>query len=160
MKYVLVALFLGLVLGCSQKQPDAHLMRESMLNFSISNTKKIELGEGQNRSYITITYLNPIAHELITQEREKFIVGSYGASGAREIPKIALANFEINGLSKEEIRVRKVLFGDPLLSLIPSANPWTEYLLIEAPKTQEIQMMIRFENDQFSQVSVNFQKDY
>lgn len=82
------------------------------------------------------------------------------ATGEQSTPLVKLANFEVNQLPKEEIKVKNLTFEDPLLALISSANPWTDYLLVEAPKTEDIDMTISFENDQSRRVSATFRKDY
>lgn len=162
MRYVFVIALTGLLLGCSSKQVDATLEKDTMLNYSMTNSKKVELSHPSShaKTFVTITYLNPIKHTLIKNEKEQFLVGTYMATGEESIPKVALANFEVNTLPKEEINVRPLRFDDPLLTVISSANPWTDYLLVEAPKTDDINMTIRFENDLSSGVSVNFRKDF
>ncbi len=162
MRYVFLVALTWLFLGCASKQPDASVENDKMLNFSMANSKKVELSHpsSPSKTFVTITYLNPIKHELITQAREQFIVGTYMATGEQSLPKVLLANFEINDSPKEEIKITPLAFGHPLLSLISSANPWTDYLLVEAPISEKIEMTIRFENDLSSSVSVTFRKDY
>lgn len=162
MKYAVAIVIVGLLTGCATKQTDAKVHNDTMLNFSVANSKKIELIDPSTtaKTYVMITYLNPIKHALITQESEKFIVGTYMATGEQSTPLVKLANFEVNQLPKEEIKVKHLTFEDPLLALISSANPWTDYLLVEAPKTEDINMTISFENDQLRRVSATFRKDY
>jgi len=162
MRYAFLLVFGVLILGCSSKQPDASLENDKLLNFGMANSKKLELinPDSKAKTYVLVTYLNPIKHELITGDYEQFIVGTYMATGEEAIPKVALANFEVNTLPKEEIKVSKLPFDSPLLKLISSSNPWTDYILVEAPKTDDINMTIRFENDHSGRVSAKFQKDY
>ena len=162
MRYVFLVALSWLIIGCSSKQPDASVEQDKMLNFGMANSKKVELSRpnSPSKTFVTITYLNPIKHALITNEKEQFIVGTYMATGEESIPKVTLANFEVNTLPKEEIKVSSLPFNHPLLRIISSANPWTDYVLVEAPKTDAIDMTIRFENDLSSSVSVTFRKDY
>ena len=162
MKYAVAIVIVGLLTGCATKQPNERVHNDTMLNFSVANSKKIELIDPSStaKTYVMITYLNPIKHELITQESEKFIIGTYMATGEQSIPFVKLANFEVNQLPKEEIKVKHLTFEHPLLALVSSANPWTDYLLVETPKTNDINMTISFENDQLRRVSATFQKDY
>lgn len=162
MRYVFLVALVWLIVGCSSKQPDTSIEKDKMLNFGMANSKKVEISHASSKvkTFVTVTYLNPIKHELITNEKEQFVVGTYMATGEESIPKVVLANFEVNSLPKEEITVTPLGFDNPLLSIISSANPWTDYLLVEAPKTDDINMTIRFENDQSSGVSVMFRKDF
>lgn len=162
MRYVLVIGAILGFLGCVHAQPSFDVEHEKLLDFGMANSKKIELldPKSEAKTYVIVTYLNPIKHELVTQESEKFIVGTYVATGAPTASKVTLANFEVNHLPKEEIKVSVLPHGHPLLKLISSANPWTEYLLVEAPKTEQIDMNISFENDQATRLFVKFQKDY
>jgi hypothetical protein len=162
MRYVFLLVVCALIVGCSSKQPDVGLENDKMLNFGMANSKKLELFNPHSnaKTYVVITYLNPIKHALITGKYEQFIVGTYMATGEEALPKVALANFEINNFPKEEIKVSKLSFDSPFLTLVSSANPWTDYLLVEAPISDTIDMTISFENDRSSRVSASFQKDY
>jgi len=162
MRYVFLVALAWLIVGCSSKQPDASIEKDKMLNFGMTNSKKVEIihASSKVKTFVTITYLNPIKHELITNEKEQFVVGTYMATGEESTPKVTLANFEVNTLPKEEIKVTPLSFDNPLLSIVSSSNPWTDYVLVEAPKTDDINMTIRFENDQSSSVSVMFRKDF
>ncbi len=162
MKYASLFLSAVLLAGCSYKEFPAHQQGEKTLDFGMVNSKKIELAEDNSsvKSYIIVTYLNPISHPLVTQEKEKFLIGIYTASGNESAPKVVLKNFTVNEFSKESLNVREVSFNDPLLALVSSANPWSEYLLVEAPKTDKVDMLIGFENDRSKRVTASFRKDY
>ena len=161
MKYGSLVVAVSLVFfGCSSK-PLAHLESEKLLDFGMANSKKVEvLNDKDSKTYFTITYLNPIHHELINPlESEKFIVGTYVATGDANLESMVPKNFKVND-SNESISVTKLDKDAPLLSLISSSNPWTEYLLIEAPYTKKHKMKLSFENDHSVKVSVDFQKDF
>lgn len=162
MKYASFFLSVVLLTGCSYKEFTAHQHSEKTLDFGMVNSKKIELVEENSeiKSYIIVTYLNPISDPLITQENEKFLIGIYTTAKDQSTPKVKLKNFTVNGLLVESSHVRELPFNDPLLGLISSAHPWAEYLLVEAPKTNKIDMLISFENDHSKRVTVSFQKDY
>ncbi|MDD2382981.1 MAG: hypothetical protein PHN18_02190 [Sulfurospirillaceae bacterium] len=161
MKYSSIVMMFSLVfLGCSSK-PLASFENEKLLDFGMVNSKKIELlNDKDSKTYFTVTYLNPIKHELInSQESEQFIIGTYVATGEGTTRSMELSNFEVND-SNESISVTKLEKDAPLLTLISSSNPWTEYLLVEAPYHKEHKMKLSFENDRSEKVSVTFQKDF
>lgn len=136
MKYGSLLMAVSLVfLGCSSK-PLAHIENEKLLDFGMANSKKVEiLSDKDTKIYFTITYLNPIQHELINPlESEKFIIGTYVATGEAKMQSMEPTNFKVND-SNESISVTKLDKDAPLLSLISAFNPWTEYLLVEAPYT-------------------------
>ena len=162
MRYAFLLVVCALIVGCASKQPDASLENDKMLNFGMANSKKLEIinPHSKAKTYVLVTYLNPIKHELITGNFEQFVIGTYMATGEEATPKVALANFEVNNLPKEEIRVTPLPYDSPLLTLISTSNPWTDYILVEAPKTKSLDMTIRFENDHSGKVSASFQKDY
>ncbi|MBP1680518.1 MAG: hypothetical protein H6Q35_857 [Proteobacteria bacterium] len=158
MRYLAVILVAFLMSGCVSKLADNE--GEKTLDYSMANSKKIEIKNSEtSKTFVIITYLNPINHELVTQESEKFIVGTYKASGDSSFEKVTLSGFQVNG-SDENITVEPLHKDFPLLKLVPTANTWTNYVLVQAPKTDEIKMEISFENDPLQRVSVKFQKDF
>lgn len=158
MRYLAVILVAFLMSGCVSKLADNE--GEKTLDYSMANSKKIEIKNSEtSKTFVIITYLNPINHELVTQESEKFIVGTYKASGDSSFEKVTLSGFQVNG-SDENITVELLHKDSPLLKLVPTANTWTNYVLVQAPKTDEIKMEISFENDLSQRVSVKFQKDF
>lgn len=158
MRYLAVILVAFLMSGCVSKLADNE--GEKTLDYSMANSKKIEIKNSEtSKTFVIITYLNPINHELVTQESEKFIVGTYKASGDSSFEKVTLSGFQVNG-SDENITVEPLHKDSPLLKLVPTANTWTNYVLVQAPKTDEIKMEISFENDLSQRVSVKFQKDF
>lgn len=158
MRYLAVILVAFLMSGCVSKLADNE--GEKTLDYSMANSKKIEIKNSEtSKTFVIITYLNPINHELVTQESEKFIVGTYKASGDSSFEKVTLSSFQVNG-SDENITVEPLHKDSPLLKLVPTANTWTNYVLVQAPKTDEIKMEISFENDLSQRVSVKFQKDF
>ena len=158
MRYLAVILVAFLMGGCVSKLADNE--GEKTLDYSMANSKKIEIKNSEtSKTFVIITYLNPINHELVTQESEKFIVGTYKASGDSSFEKVTLSGFQVNG-SDENITVEPLHKDFPLLKLVPTANTWTNYVLVQAPKTDEIKMEISFENDLSQRVTVKFQKDF
>lgn len=158
MRYLAVILVAFLMSGCVSKLADNE--GEKTLDYSMANSKKIEIKNSEtSKTFVIITYLNPINHELVTQESEKFIVGTYKASGDSSFEKVTLSGFQVNG-SDENITVEPLHKDSPLLKLVSTANTWTNYVLVQAPKTDEIKMEISFENDLSQRVSVKFQKDF
>ncbi len=162
MRYMLGVLSLFLIFGCSSKQPDVQAEEEKVLNFGMTQSKKIEMIDTttQAKTFITITYLQPLKHPLIDQNKEQFIVGVYHMDGVSEAFKTPLKNFSINAIPKESIHVTSLKSDSPLLELVSSSNPWTQYLLVEAPKVDQIDMTIEFESGRSQKVSAKFRKDY
>ena len=160
MRYVFVMMLGWLFLGCSSSYDALHVESERVLDFGMANSKKLEIiNSPTSKTYIMITYLNPIKHELIKNDSEKFIVGYYVATGENEIQKAVFSNFVING-KKEEIKVSPLNKDAEILKLVSSSNPWSDYLLVEAPFTEKIDMNISFENDHSMQVLAKFRKDF
>ncbi|WP_041957028.1 hypothetical protein [Sulfurospirillum arsenophilum] len=158
MRYFAMVLVAFLMSGCASKL--AHDEGEKTLDYSMANSKKIEIKNSEtSKTFVTITYLNPINHELITQESEKFIVGTYMATGNGSFDKVELSGFQVNG-SDENVTVTPLAQDASVLKLVSSVNAWTNYVLVQAPKTEEIKMEISFENDHSARVTVKFQKDY
>ncbi len=162
MRYTLALLTLLLFVGCTSKQPDPKEQSDKLLNFGMTQSKKIEMIEPKThaKTYVTITYLQPLKHDAIDREKEQFIVGVYYMSGVSELSKTTLRNFTINGKSNEQIRVTPLRSDAPLLKLVSSSNPWSDYVLVEADKMEAIDMTIGFENGQLQKVSAAFRKDY
>lgn len=158
MRFTAVVLVAFLMSGCASKLADN--MDEKTLDYSMANSKKIEIKNSEtSKTFVIITYINPINHELVTQESEKFIVGTYKASGDGAFEKVTLSGFQVNG-SDENLTVSPLNRDYPLLKLLPTTNAWTNYVLVQAPKTDEIEMEISFENDQSQRVPVKFRKDF
>ena len=158
MRYMAVVLVAFLMSGCASKLADN--MGEKTLDYSMANSKKLEIKNSEtSKTFVIITYLNPINHELVTQESEKFIVGTYKASGDGSFEKVALSGFQVNS-SDENVTVSPLSKDFPLLKLVPTANTWTNYVLVQAPKTDEIEMEISFESDPSQRVSAKFRKDF
>lgn len=161
MKYAFLAFAsLWFLSGCSSSADALHVEHEKMLDFSMANSKKIEIVNSKtSKTYVTMTYLSPISHDAIDKETEKFIVGIYTATGDNEGPVVTLSNFKVNG-SSEDVKVVALEKTEPLLKLISNTNPWTQYFLVEAPYTEKIKMNLSFESDRSQKVSAVFQKDY
>ena len=158
MQYGLMVLVVLILQGCATKLADDQ--HEKLMDYGMFNSKKIEIKNSEtSKTYVTITYLNPISHELITQESEKFIVGTYRATGDGSFEKVTLSGFKVNG-SDENLTVTALPQEAPLLKLVSSTNALTNYVLVQAPKTEQIKMEFSFENDQSKRVTTNFQKDY
>lgn len=158
MRYVVGILVMFLMSGCISKL--AENVDEKTLDYGMTNSKKIEIKNSEtSKTFVTITYINPINHALVTQESEKFIVGTYKASGDGSFEKVMFSGFQVNG-SDENLTVTPLSQDYPLLKLVSAANAWTNYVLVQAPKTDQIKMEISFENDQSQRVAVKFQKDF
>jgi hypothetical protein len=159
LKYGLIALSTLVLSGCASKLADAE--EEKVLDYSMTYSKKIEIvHSATSKTFVTVTYLTPLIHENVTQETEKFIVGTYLATGdGSSSPLIKLFGFMINN-EQEEVKVTPLTHDSPLLKLVPSANAWTNYVLVEAPKSDKLKMEISFESDQTQRVSAAFQKDF
>lgn len=161
MKYTfLILTSLFLFSGCASSVDALHVENEKVLNFGMANSKKVEIiNSNTSKTYVIITYLNPIEHELITKDTEKFIVGTYLATGDDSENQVELSNFEINGV-REGIKVSVLDKDAPLLKLVSSSNPWARYILVESPLSEEIDMKFSFESDHSKRVSAVFRKDY
>ena len=158
MRYFSMVLVAFLMSGCASKL--AHNEGEKTLDFSMANSKKIEIKNSEtSKTFVTITYLNPINHELVTQESEKFIVGTYMATGDGAFDKVTFSGFKVNG-SDENLTVTALTQDAPVLKLISTSNAWTNYVLVQAPKTENYKMDFSFGNDPSQMVTVKFQKDY
>jgi len=158
MRYTLIVLAVLMMQGCATKlAEDQH---EKLMDYGMSNSKKVEIKNSEtSKTFVTITYLNPINHELVTQESEKFIVGTYMATGDGAFEKATFSGFKING-SDENLTVIPLTQESPVLKLISSSNAWTNYVLVQAPKTENYKMDFSFGNDPLQMVTVKFQKDY
>ncbi len=159
MRYVIVVFLAFLMSGCASKL--AHDEGEKVLDYGMTNSKKVEIKHSEkSRTFVIITYLNPLNHPLVTNESEKFIVGTYLATGeGNTVASTTLSHFLVNG-KEEGVRVTPLEKNDPLLKLVSSSNAWTEYLLVQAPYSETINMQLSFESDHSQRVSVVFQKDF
>ncbi|WP_333803558.1 hypothetical protein [Sulfurospirillum sp.] len=158
MRYALMVLVALMMNGCATKLADDQ--HEKLMDYGMVNSKKIEIKNSEtSKTFVIITYLNPINHELVDQESEKFIVGTYMATGNGAYEKAELSGFQVNG-SDENLSVTSLKQDAPVLKLVSTVNAWTNYVLVQAPKTEDINMEVSFENDQSQRVSVKFQKDY
>jgi len=158
MRYISMVLIVFLMAGCASKLSEND--GEKTLDYGMTHSKKIEITNSEtSKTFVTITYLNPIKDELVTQESEKFIVGTYKATGDGAFDKIMLSKFKVNG-SDDNITVTPLEQNASLLKLIASANAWTNYVLVQAPKTEQVKMEISFENDHSGKVSATFRKDF
>ena len=158
MRYFAVVLSVFLMSGCASKLSENE--SEKTLDYSMINSKKVEIKNSEtSKTFVTITYLNPINHELVTQESEKFIVGTYMATGDGSFDKVTLSGFRVNG-SDENVTATPLNQDAPVLKLISNSNAWTNYVLVQAPKTENYKMDFSFGNDPSQMVTVNFQKDY
>jgi len=158
LNYALVALSSLMIMGCASKLAD--LESEKVLDYGVTNSKKIEIiNSPTSKTFVTITYLNPIEDEVVTQDTEKFIVGTYLATGNGADEKMKFSGYMVNG-SEEGVIVTPLSNDDPLLKLIASANLWTNYVLVESPKTDKLKMEFSFENGHSGKVSATFEKDY
>ncbi|AFL68036.1 hypothetical protein [Sulfurospirillum barnesii] len=158
MRYIMGVCLMFLISGCASKLADN--ASEKVLDYGMTHSKKVEIIHSKtSRTFVTITYLNPLNHPLVTQNHEQFIVGTYRATGEESFVKTTLRAFEVNGKT-EEVRVTPLEKDNPLLTLVSSSNAWTDYVLVEAPYTSTIKMELSFETDHSKRVSVGFRKDY
>jgi len=158
LKYAFVAVSSLMITGCTSKYAD--IESEKVLDYGVTNSKKIEIvNSPTSKTFVTITYLNPIQHEAVTQDTEKFIVGTYLATGNGANDKMKFSGYTVNG-SKEGVKVTPLSQDNPLLKLVASSNIWTSYILVESPKTDKIKMQLSFESDHSGTVSATFEKDY
>lgn len=158
MRYGLMVLVVLMMQGCATNLVDNQ--HEKLMDYGMSNSKKVEIKNSEtSKTFVTITYLNPINHELVTQESEKFIVGTYMATGDGSFEKTTLSHFKING-SDANITVTPLSQDAPVLGLISSLNAWTNYVLVQAPKTEQVKMEFSFESGPSKRVTTKFQKDY
>lgn len=158
MRYMSLVLVSFLMWGCASKLAENE--GEKTLDYGMTHSKKIEIINSEtSKTFVTVMYVNPINHELVTQESEKFIVGTYKATGDGTFDTISLSKFKVNG-SDENVTVTPLEANAPLLKLIASVNAWTHYVLVQAPKTEDVKMEISFENDHSQRVSATFRKDF
>ena len=158
MRYMSLVLVAFLMSGCISKLAENEA--EKTLDYGMTNSKKVEIKNSEtSRTIITMTYLNPIAHDLITQESEKFVVGTYVTSKTGTGTPATLSKFLVNG-SAENVSVTPLAADAEVLKLIPSTNAWAKYVLVQAPKTEKLKMELSFENDRSEKVLATFQKDY
>ena len=157
-KYGLMALSASMLLGCATKLADAE--DEKTLDYIMTKSKKFEIVHSPtSKTFVSVTYLNPISHDSIVQDSEKFIVGTYLKTSDGEFRKVSLSGFEING-RKDYVTVKPITLENPLMKLISSANEWSNYVLVEAPKTEQLKMQFSFENGHSQRVSAEFRKDF
>lgn len=75
-RFMGIALISFSMFGCASKLVDAE--NEKVLDYSMTNSKKLEIvNSATSKTFVTVTYLNPLTHEDVNQESEKFIVGTY-----------------------------------------------------------------------------------
>ncbi|MBR8462565.1 hypothetical protein KDE12_06825 [Campylobacter sp. faydin G-105] len=153
-KFILFATFIALFTACSNK----NIIHEPLKNEILAYTSKSELIDGQDRTLIIATYLNPIYQSKISiANQEKFLVAINPKESEIDVTSITLNN-ENNGTT-----VRMLESNDELLGLSGFNMPWSRYYEITAPTKIADKLTLKFniitcETCPSKQVLLEFQK--
>ena len=124
-----------LFIGCSQKINNYAKLTDLLHEQALTSTQKVIIKEKNNvKAYLTVTYLSQIKQDKIelNEEVETFLVGVYNPAEDKKKDFFNISTVKINGIEQSFTTLLKD--DDPVLDIISFKNPWSTYLLVEAPK--------------------------
>ncbi|MCF6173880.1 MAG: hypothetical protein L3J44_08915 [Campylobacteraceae bacterium] len=164
MKNLLLILVLFLT-ACSYKHDSLYVSNKKTTEQGVANTKKVSFPKkGKPKIFVTITYLNSINNKkFVDKKLEQFIIGIHnvGMDENGKHKKITFKNLKFKiGKSGDFASVKKIKKNNPILSIIPASNPWSQYYLIETPIINKNFVDFSLEIYPYSKAVLTFEKDY
>lgn len=128
-------MILFLLTGCSQKLNEYSKPTDLLHEQALTSTQKVIVKEIDSvKAYLTVTHLNQIKQDKVEldKETEAFLVGAYIPTEDKKKDFLDISTVKVNNIETGRITLLKS--DDPILDIISFKNPWSTYLLIEAPK--------------------------
>jgi len=128
-------IILFLITGCSQKFNKYAKSSDILQEQALTATQKVIIKNANKvKAYLTVTHLNQIEQDKIKldKETETFLVGVYIPTEDKKKDFFDISTVKVNGVEAGCITPLKS--DDPILDIISFKNPWSIYLLIDAPK--------------------------
>lgn len=150
-----------LFIGCSNTKNKYVLPTDILHEQALTQSKRATIKDGnQAQVYITVTYLNQIAHPLVKKDNktEKFIINVYVPNDENQklYDEVSVI---IN--DKEQKFLRELKPTDKLLSLIPAVTSWSKYYLFVTPIEQRSKnITFKFKTKTNQSKTITFAKDY
>lgn len=142
---IFLALF-ALLSGCGEKKQIVH---EPLKNEALAYTSKAEIIDGQDRTLIIATYLNPLSKSKVGENVEKFII-------AINPKEKTITKAQLNG--DDNVSIREIQPDDEMLELVSFELPWARYYEISAPQVVADKLKLTCEIYPSSLVVLNFVK--
>ena len=164
MKYIFL-IFIFFFSSCSYKHDNLYVSGKKITEQSVANTKKTQImQDGKVKIFVTVTYLNSIkSKSIIDKSKEQFIVGFHFVNfGTKEAKKdVELKNLKFNIEDETHlVSVKKLKANNPVLQIVPAANPWSQYFLVETPKIDKNIIKFYLKLNSYSKISLRFEKNY
>ncbi len=156
--YIILFLFTG----CSQKLNEYAKPTDILQEQALISTQKVIIKEKNSaEAYLTVTHLNQIEQDKIKidKDTESFLIGVYIPTEHNKKDIFGISAVKINGVVENHIKLLK--YENPILSIISFKNPWSIYLLVEAPKDYSkkgVDIEISIEN--LGSTKLNFYDSY
>ncbi len=123
-----------LFIGCSQKINDYAKPTDLLHEQALTATQKVIIKKIDSvKAYLTVTHINQIEQNKIQldEETEIFLLGIYIPTEDKK-KDFFISTVKVNGIEQSSIALLKS--DDPILDIISFKNPWSIYILVEAPK--------------------------
>ena len=133
--FIPILMILFLLTGCSQKLNEYSKPTDLLHEQALTSTQKVIVKEIDSvKAYLTVTHLNQIKQDKVEldKETEAFLVGAYIPTEDKKKDFLDISTVKVNNIETGRITLLKS--DDPILDIISFKNPWSTYLLIEAPK--------------------------
>lgn len=146
-------------ISCAQKENIYKTPLDILHDQAITQTQKTVLKEGENiRVFITATYLNEIEHPLagVNREMERFVISVYAPQGDDDTLLDSL-RFQLEN-SQNIITTKELKSDDPLLKILPFANPWAKHYLFETQSVQSRILKLQVMHEKYGNALLSFAK--
>jgi len=127
-------MILFMITGCSQKLNEYAKPTDLLHEQALTATQKVVIKDGkETKAYITVTHVDEIQQDKIVVDKQTntFLIGIYIPSEDKKQDFFDLSYVKVNDVIAGCITPLKS--DDPILDIISFKNPWSIYLLVEAP---------------------------
>ena len=133
--FISILIISFLLAGCSQKLNEHAKPTDLLHEQALTSTQKVIVKEINSvKAYLTVTHINQIEQDKIELDEgtEIFLVGVYIPTEDKKKDFFDISTVKVNGTV--ESCITPLNHDHPILSIISFKNPWSIYLLVEAPK--------------------------
>lgn len=157
MRYIFVFGLIFLFFGCNSKQKVGYFDEDKISQQAVVNTRKEEISQGENRTLLAVTYINPIEKSNIKQNDEQFVINIF-TNDEKKLDSL-ITGASLNGKTKG-ISCKKLDINSSLAKLSPTYSKWGRYFLLKAPLQKKKILKLTIQIDKKQRVSLDFLKDF
>lgn len=163
MKSIILFATIVLFTGCATNNGLSIFHKDTLFENALVYTKKADIiNSFETKAILNATYLNPIAKEFATADKENFIIGIYITEDEKNEQNkyINNPNFKLTLNSRVAKNIVELNTTHTMYAHVPLKNPWAKYycLSFDANKS-DTQLKLTYSHQTFGNTTLNFWKN-